>query len=107
MYTYADCFLCHQTGHLTRTCPSNAKGIYPHGGGCFKCGDKTHLAKLCPGAKRAHDDNGTPEKMNKNAVVGVLNSKQSADADITDVVVEKAPIKKALKQGNKKQVVKF
>ncbi|XP_046441241.1 neurofilament heavy polypeptide-like isoform X4 [Daphnia pulex] len=107
VYTYADCFICHQTGHLTRTCPSNAKGIYPHGGGCFKCGDKTHLAKLCPGAKRAQDDNEAPEKMNKKAVVGVLNSKQSADADITDVVVEKAPIKKALKQGNKKQVVKF
>ena len=107
IFTYAECFICHQIGHLTRTCPSNTKGIYPQGGGCFKCGDNTHLSKFCPGAKRSkQDENETPEMVHKNIVVGLLDSKQSADADITDTVIEKKSVK-ASKQGNKKRVVQF
>lgn len=42
----------------------------------------------------------------KKVVVGVLNVKQSADADVTHEPVVKAE-NKALKQGGKKRVVKF
>jgi hypothetical protein len=64
------------------------------------------LSKFCPGAKRAREDeNETSETIHKKTAVGVLNSKQSADADITDSVVNTQF--KALKQGNKKRVVKF
>jgi zinc finger CCHC domain-containing protein 9 len=45
---FAKCFLCSQTGHLTRTCPLNKRGIYPKGGNCKKCGSVNHLIKDCP-----------------------------------------------------------
>ncbi len=104
IYTFAECFLCRQTGHLTRTCPSNPRGIYPHGGGCFRCGDKTHMSKSCPGTKNIQDENVKPEEANlKKAVVGMLDVQQSADADVAHIAPK--PPNKANKQ--KTRVVKF
>ena len=36
-YPFATCFICHEKGHLTNSCPDNPKGLYPHG----TCDDKT------------------------------------------------------------------
>ncbi len=30
-YPYAKCFVCEEVGHLSRACPENPKGLYPHG----------------------------------------------------------------------------
>ncbi|XKL60971.1 hypothetical protein PGB90_008028 [Kerria lacca] len=47
-YKYATCFICKQTGHISKQCPDNPKGVYPEGGSCRVCGDITHLKKDCP-----------------------------------------------------------
>ncbi|XP_077478625.1 zinc finger CCHC domain-containing protein 9 [Stigmatopora argus] len=47
-YPYAKCFICSQTGHLSRSCPDNPKGLYAQGGGCRICGSVEHFQKDCP-----------------------------------------------------------
>lgn len=50
---YAKCFICNESGHLSRNCSSNNHGLYPKGGCCHVCGEITHLARNCP--KREED----------------------------------------------------
>jgi hypothetical protein len=45
---FANCFICKQTGHISRDCPENPNGLYPKGGCCHICYQKNHLAKDCP-----------------------------------------------------------
>ena len=45
--SFAICFVCNKTGHLSSQCPKNPNGLYPHGGGCRFCGDKYHFVKDC------------------------------------------------------------
>lgn len=45
---FATCFICKEKGHISRDCPNNANGLYPHGGNCHVCGSKDHLVKDCP-----------------------------------------------------------
>jgi len=46
-YSFANCFICKQDGHLAKTCPDNPKGLYPKGGGCVFCGSVEHLKRDC------------------------------------------------------------
>ncbi len=48
---FAKCFICKESGHISRDCPENANGLYPKGGCCHICYQKTHLAKDCPDRK--------------------------------------------------------
>jgi len=46
-YSFANCFICKQDGHLAKACPDNPKGLYPKGGGCVFCGSVEHLKRDC------------------------------------------------------------
>ena len=30
-YPFAHCFICGESGHLSRSCPDNPRGLYPNG----------------------------------------------------------------------------
>ena len=47
-FPYAKCFICNETGHLSRQCPDNPRGLYPNGGCCNMCGCVEHLKRDCP-----------------------------------------------------------
>ncbi|OUS47455.1 hypothetical protein BE221DRAFT_56059, partial [Ostreococcus tauri] len=47
-YAHAKCFVCGETGHLSRSCGKNANGVYINGGCCKICRAKDHLVKDCP-----------------------------------------------------------
>ncbi|KAL4609495.1 zinc finger CCHC domain-containing protein 9-like [Arapaima gigas] len=78
-YPFAKCFICSQTGHLSRSCPDNPKGLYAAGGCCRICGSVEHFQKDCP----EHHNHG-------NAItVGRLSNKMSADHEDVHVPVKK------------------
>lgn len=68
---YAECFVCHQKGHITSNCPKNNNGIYPEGGSCKLCNSKEHLAKFCP----------LPAEIKLGVVVGQQSRNSGADVD--------------------------
>lgn len=62
------------------------------------------MSRNCPG-NTVQDENAKPAEINqKKPLVGVLDVKQSADADVE---LEKPLKKTTTKKGKKKQVVKF
>ena len=101
VYKFAECYICKEVGHLTKTCPKNENGIYPRGGSCYKCNEKTHLARDCPKIfKDSQNENVEPKV--KPVLVGTLDNKLSGDADVADVKPDVAA-----KKGKRKSVVKF
>ena len=35
-FPFAKCFICGETGHISRACPDNPKGLYPNGKNTFE-----------------------------------------------------------------------
>ena len=60
---FAKCFLCNQTGHLSRDCDENPNGLYPNGGCCHVCLQKTHLVRDCP--ERTEEEKAEYERKRK------------------------------------------
>lgn len=84
-YPYAKCFTCGKTGHLSRACPDNPKGLYAAGGCCRVCGSVEHFQKDCPEHQAATN----------SVTVGWLSNNMSADHEEVHVPVKKeAPTKK-------------
>ncbi|CDQ82779.1 unnamed protein product [Oncorhynchus mykiss] len=84
-YPYAKCFICSKTGHLSRSCPDNPKGLYAAGGCCRVCGSVEHFQKDCPEHQAASNQ----------VTLGWLSNNMSADHEEVHVPVKKAPPKRA------------
>ncbi|XP_044030547.1 zinc finger CCHC domain-containing protein 9 [Siniperca chuatsi] len=79
-YPYAKCFICSQTGHLSRSCPDNPKGLYAQGGCCRVCGSVEHFQKDCP----------EHQASTNSVTVAWLSNNMSADHEEVHVPVKKA-----------------
>ena len=58
MYTFADCYRCKKTGHLSRDCPNKDRGVYR------KSQEKTHSAKDFPKRMEKYVDPKASEMKN-------------------------------------------
>ncbi|KAF7216667.1 zinc finger CCHC domain-containing protein 9 [Nothobranchius furzeri] len=84
-FPYAKCFICSQTGHLSRSCPDNPKGLYAQGGCCRVCGSVEHFQKDCPEHQAATN----------SVTLGWMSNNLSADLEDVHVPVKKAKPKQA------------
>ncbi|KAA0203493.1 hypothetical protein HAZT_HAZT010343 [Hyalella azteca] len=98
-FSYATCFICRQKGHISRECPKNTKGLYPHGGGCTLCDSNQHLIKDCP-------RNTEEQKERPELKAGVLKAGQ-----LLEVMEDATPVTPSdsanVTKKKKNKVVKF
>ncbi|XP_034403500.1 zinc finger CCHC domain-containing protein 9 [Cyclopterus lumpus] len=78
-HPYAKCFICSKTGHLSRGCPDNPKGLYAQGGACRVCGSVEHFQKDCPEHQNATN----------SVTVPWLSNNMSADHEDVHLPVKK------------------
>ncbi|XP_077442014.1 zinc finger CCHC domain-containing protein 9 [Vanacampus margaritifer] len=79
-FPYAKCFICGQTGHLSRSCQDNPKGLYAQGGSCRVCGSVEHFQKDCP----------EHQASSHNMTLDWLSNNMSADHEDVHVPVVKS-----------------
>ncbi|XP_071483176.1 uncharacterized protein [Diadema antillarum] len=89
-FPYAKCFICHQLGHLSRSCPDNPRGLYPEGGACKECGSVEHRWWNCPVRKPVK---GVTVSVTAQTVMH-KKTHMSADAEEAFMSRPKAKVKK-------------
>ncbi|XP_012697937.1 zinc finger CCHC domain-containing protein 9 [Clupea harengus] len=82
-YPFAKCFICSKTGHLSKSCPDNPKGLYAHGACCRLCGSVEHFQKDCP----------EHQSTSNSITVSRLSNRVSADHEEVHVPVKRAQTK--------------
>ncbi|XP_033633996.1 zinc finger CCHC domain-containing protein 9-like [Asterias rubens] len=91
-FPFAKCYICQETGHLSKSCPDNPRGLYPMGGGCKRCGSVEHKSLNCPDLRVEID----PEETTIPTLASTAG--WSADAEYDDMIrkptVQKPPTKK-------------
>lgn len=90
-FPFAKCFICQQQGHLSRKCPKNKRGVYPHGGHCNFCGAIDHFKLECPEMER----NKKKQEPDDQPSADVTDVTQSADAEKVPPPEERPKPKKA------------
>ncbi|KAI8486548.1 Zinc finger CCHC domain-containing protein 9 [Branchiostoma belcheri] len=92
---FAKCFICGESGHLSKSCPDNPRGLYPNGGCCKHCGSVEHHQWQCPTNKSL----GGSEVIQ----VGTMDSHSSADLE----VIPRAKVKGQPPTRKGPKIVKF
>lgn len=85
---FAKCFICNEMGHLTRSCTSNTKGVFPKGGECRVCGSINHRAKDCPDEEK--------ERENEILLPTIDNLSGGVDADDFEISAPKTKVNKVV-----------
>ena len=102
-FPHAKCFICNETGHLSKMCPDNPRGLYPNGGCCKECGAVEHFAKDCPGKLKQQQSRTIKLKSMASAKCNVEDNNMMDFAEEEEFV----EVKKSKPQPHRPKVVKF
>ncbi|KAK8375509.1 hypothetical protein O3P69_008384 [Scylla paramamosain] len=81
-FSFATCYICKESGHISRQCPDNPRGLYPRGGACRGCGSVEHLAKDCPDLQKENAENTiTMKRMKGEELEALDDDDEAADQD--------------------------
>ena len=101
---FATCFICKQSGHISRDCKENPNGCYPNGGCCLVCSSKYHFAKDCPDKVNLPK----PTSDNMNTILHISNHSTNKSDDVEEnEPMESSSSSKSHKKSKKQKVERY